>query len=54
MNTKKTKLKFGVKKPYKRNTLYRGSFAYIKEQIERKVPDGILSEKTSTHLHLEK
>ena len=54
MKTKKTKLKFGVKKPYKRNALYRGSLSYIKEQIERKIPDGILTEKTSTHLHLEK
>jgi len=54
MKTKERKLKFGVKTPFKRNTLYKGSLAYIKEQIERKVPTGVLSEQSSTHLHLEK
>ena len=56
MKTKKTKLKFGVKEPYKRKPIYEGSMQYIRSQIDRPIPDSVkeLSEQTSTHLHLEK
>ena len=53
---KKTKLKFGVKEPYKRKPTYKGSINYLREQIDRPIPDSAkeLSEQTTTHLHLEK
>ena len=56
MKTKKTKLKFGVKEPYKRKITYPNSLSYIREQIDRPIPDSAkeLSEQTTTNLHLQK
>ena len=53
MKTNKTKLKFGVMKPYKRKPVYEGSMQFLRQQIDRPIPP-ILSEQLSSQSKLEK
>lgn len=45
----KTKLRWGVKEPYKRKPVYENSMQFIREQIEKKIPK-TLSDLTTRKL----